>query len=44
MLRDLEDRSVEETTSILKMSRGSVKTHLYLARKAIREALEDDHV
>lgn len=44
VLRDLEDLSVAETAEILKIGRGSVKTHLYLARKRMRQALEEDHV
>jgi len=44
VLRDLEDCSVEETARILGIGKGAVKSHLYLARKRIREAWEDGHV
>ncbi|MCK5148464.1 RNA polymerase sigma factor [bacterium] len=44
ILRDLEDRTVEETATILKIGKGAVKSHLHLARRKIRKALEDDHV
>lgn len=37
VLRDLEDMSLSEIAVQLKISKDSVKTHLYLARKWIRE-------
>ena len=39
VLHDLEELSQEEISKILNMSRGSVKSNLYHARKAIREVL-----
>ncbi|MCK5704484.1 MAG: RNA polymerase sigma factor, partial [Cyclobacteriaceae bacterium] len=39
VLHDLEELSQEEISKILNMSRGSVKSNLYHARKAIRKVL-----
>ena len=39
VLRDLQDLDMEEIVHITGMSMGSVKTSLYLARRAIRERL-----
>ena len=36
ILRDLQDLSIEEVCQIMKMTKGSVKTNLYLARNTIR--------
>ena len=40
VLHDLEELSQEEISKILSMSKGSVKSNLYYARKAIREVLK----
>ena len=39
VLHDLEELSQEEISKILRMTRGSVKSNLYHARKAIRKVL-----
>ncbi len=40
VLRDLEDRSIGEVSGILKMSKNSVKSNLYHARRQIRHRLQ----
>lgn len=42
VLRDLEDMDIDEIAGTLKISTGAVKSHLYLARKAIREQCKQD--
>jgi RNA polymerase sigma-70 factor (ECF subfamily) len=40
LLRDVEERSTEETATLLATSRGAVKTRLHRARQALRALLE----
>ena len=42
VLRDLEDQDIAEIAALLGISTGAVKTHLYLARKTIREQFQQD--
>lgn len=41
VLRDFHDLEIKEVCDITGLSMGSVKTNLYLARKAIREKMRD---
>jgi RNA polymerase sigma-70 factor (ECF subfamily) len=43
VLRDLEGLSVKETSRILKMREGNVKSNLYYARKRIHEQVRKDY-
>jgi RNA polymerase sigma-70 factor, ECF subfamily len=40
ILRDLQDLNMDETSEILKMSKASVKSNLFHARKFLRERIE----
>ena len=40
ILRDLQDLSIEETSGILTISKASVKSNLFHARKFLRERIE----
>jgi RNA polymerase sigma-70 factor, ECF subfamily len=40
ILRDLQDLNMDETSGILKMSKASVKSNLFHARKFLRERIE----
>lgn len=40
VLRDLEDLSIKEITDIINISKGSVKSNLYYARRQIREKMK----
>ncbi|MCC7429492.1 sigma-70 family RNA polymerase sigma factor [bacterium] len=43
VLHDLQGISHEEVANILKCSQGNVRSHLFAARKAIRESLEKNY-
>ena len=40
ILRDLQDMTIEETSKIMNMSKASVKSNLFHARKFLRERIE----
>jgi RNA polymerase sigma-70 factor, ECF subfamily len=40
ILRDLQDINIEETSKIMNMSKASVKSNLFHARKFLRESIE----
>ena len=42
ILRDLQELSIQETAQVLHCTEQAVKSHLYYARKKIRETLETD--